>query len=94
MLTDALAQYLTWKKWRRWVLVTGSHDTDKLLATALRRSAAKFGAKIIGEREFEDTGGARRTDSGLAEVQRQMPVLTQNMGDYDVLVAADESEVF
>lgn len=94
MLTDALAQYLTWKKWRRWVLVAGSHDADKLFAAALKRSAAKFGARIVGEREFEDTGGARRTDSGLAEVQRQMPVLTQKVGDYDVLVAADESEVF
>ena len=27
-------------------------------------------------------------------MQRQMPVFTQNAPDYDVLVAADESEVF
>src|SRR5262249_42279092 len=30
MLADALAQYLVWKQWRRWLLVTGSHDNDKL----------------------------------------------------------------
>ena len=28
------------------------------------------------------------------QIQRQMPVFTQNAPDYDVLVAADESEVF
>jgi ABC transporter substrate binding protein (PQQ-dependent alcohol dehydrogenase system) len=94
MLTDALAQYLAAKRWRRWALVTGSHDADKLLGASLKRAASKFGAKIVGEREYEDTGGARRTDSGLAEVQRQIPLLTQGFGDYDVLVAADESEVF
>ena len=46
------------------------------------------------ERTFEDTGGARRTDSGVTLIQRQMPVFTQNAPDHDVLVAADESEVF
>ena len=43
---------------------------------------------------FEDTGGGRRSDTGSVQVQRQMPVFTQNTPDYDVLVAADESEVF
>src|SRR4029077_21048580 len=42
----------------------------------------------------EDTGGARRTDSGIVQVQRQMPVFTQSAPAYDVLVAADESDVF
>jgi ABC transporter substrate binding protein (PQQ-dependent alcohol dehydrogenase system) len=94
MLADGLAQYLVWKKWRKWLLVVGSHDKDKLFADALRRSATRFGAKIVEEREFKDSGGARRTDSGIVEIQRQMPVLTQGAPDYDVLVAADESEVF
>jgi ABC transporter substrate binding protein (PQQ-dependent alcohol dehydrogenase system) len=94
MLADGLAQYLIWKKWRRWLLVTGSHATDKLMADALRRSARRFGATIVAEREFVDTGAARTTDSGLTDIQREMPVLTQEAPDYDVLVAADESEVF
>jgi ABC transporter substrate binding protein (PQQ-dependent alcohol dehydrogenase system) len=94
MLADALAQYLVWKQWKRWLLVAGSHDTDKLYADALRRAAARFGAKIVQERTFEDTGGARRTDSGVTLIQRQMPVFTQAAPAYDVLVAADESEVF
>ncbi|KRQ08159.1 ABC transporter substrate-binding protein [Bradyrhizobium manausense] len=94
MLADALGQYLVWKKWSRWLLVVGSHDEDKLYADALRRAAARFGAKIVQERTFEDTGGARRTDSGVTLIQRQMPVFTQQAPAYDVLVAADESEVF
>lgn len=94
MLADALAQYLVWKKWSRWLLVVGSHDKDKLYADALRRAAMRFGAKIVQERTFEDTGGARRTDSGVTLIQRQMPVFTQQAPAYDVLVAADESEVF
>lgn len=94
MLADALAQYLVLRKWRNWFLVSGSHDGDKAFADALRHAAKRFGAKIVAEKEFKDTGGARRTDSGLAEVQRQMIDLTQGTPDYDILVAADESEVF
>jgi ABC transporter substrate binding protein (PQQ-dependent alcohol dehydrogenase system) len=94
MLADALAQYLVWKQWKRWLLVVGSHEADKLYADALRRAATRFGAKIVEERVFEDTGGARRTDSGVTLIQRQMPVFTQRAPAYDVLVAADESEVF
>ena len=94
MLADGLAQYLVWKQWKRWLLIVGSHQEDKLYAEALRRAAARFGAKIVEERVFQDTGGARRTDSGVTQIQRQMPVFTQQAPAYDVLVAADESEVF
>jgi ABC transporter substrate binding protein (PQQ-dependent alcohol dehydrogenase system) len=94
MLADGLAQYLVWKQWKRWFLVLGSHDKDKLFADALRRAAKRFGAKIVQERVFEDSGGARRTDSGAILIQRQMPVFTQQAPAYDVLVAADESQVF
>jgi ABC transporter substrate binding protein (PQQ-dependent alcohol dehydrogenase system) len=65
-----------------------------LFADALRRSAQRFGAKIVQERTFRDTGGARRTDSGLTQIQTQIPLFTQSAPDYDVLVAADESQVF
>ncbi|MGA7325815.1 MAG: ABC transporter substrate-binding protein [Rhodomicrobium sp.] len=94
MLADGLAQYLVWKHWRKWVLVTGSHLEDKLWAAALKRAATRFGLKIVEERVFEDRGGARRTDSGIAEIQAQIPLFTQGLPDYDVLIAADESEVF
>jgi ABC transporter substrate binding protein (PQQ-dependent alcohol dehydrogenase system) len=94
MLADALAQYLVWKQWRRWFLISGSHPEDKLYADALRRAAKRFGARIVQEKVFEDTGGARRTDSGVVQIQRQLPVFTQGAPAYDVLVAADENDVF
>jgi ABC transporter substrate binding protein (PQQ-dependent alcohol dehydrogenase system) len=94
MLADGFAQYLVWKRWRRWLLVIGSHDPDKLYAAAIRRAAGRFGAKIVQERVFEDTGGARRSDSGLVQIQSQIPLFTQSAPDYDVLIAADESQVF
>jgi ABC transporter substrate binding protein (PQQ-dependent alcohol dehydrogenase system) len=94
MLADGLAQYLVWKQWKKWLLVVGSHAEDKLYGDALIRAARRFGAKIVQERVFEDTGGARRTDSGITQIQRQIPLFTQQAPAYDVLVAADESEVF
>src|SRR5262249_24335840 len=72
----------------------GSHPNDKLFADALRRAAGRFGGKIVQERTFEDTGGARRTDSGIVQGQRQMPLLTQQTPAYELLVAADDADRF
>lgn len=94
MLADGLAQFLMWKKWPLWFLIEGSHPEDTAFANALKRSATKFGAKIVEERLYEDTGGARRTDSGHVQVQKQMPVFTQSAPDHDVVVAADEAGIF
>lgn len=94
MLTDALAQFLMWKKWPDWLLVQGSHPQDTALAGAYLRAATKFGAKIVETRTYEDTGGGRRTDTGHVQVQAQMPVFTQRAPDHDVLIAADEAGVF
>jgi ABC transporter substrate binding protein (PQQ-dependent alcohol dehydrogenase system) len=94
MLADGLAQYLIWKQWPRWVLIYGSHERDQLFAEALRRAATRFGGEIVAEKEFKDTGTARRTDSGVVQIQRQMPVFTQDLPDHDVVLVADESEVF
>jgi ABC transporter substrate binding protein (PQQ-dependent alcohol dehydrogenase system) len=94
ILADGLAQYLVWKKWRDWFLIYGSHLADKAAADALRRAAQRFGAKIVAEKEYVDTGGARQSDSGHVQVQKQIPLFTQDTEDHDVVVVADESEVF
>ena len=83
MLTDALAQFLVTKRWLNWFLMTGRTDDDKLYADALRRSAKKFGAKIVAEKTWDYGPDARAT------AQSEVPRGTQ-VGDYDMLVVADE----
>ncbi len=94
MMADAVAEFAIWKRWSRWFLIHGSNPADLAMAEAYRRAAAKFGAKIVEEREFEDTGGSRRTDTGYVQVQRQLPVFTQDPKEHDVVIAADASDVF
>lgn len=94
MLADALAQYLVWKRWPRWLVAKGVFPEDLDYLAALRRAAKRFGGTIVEEREYKETPGARRTDTGQQQVQRQMPVFTQGAPSYDVLVVADEKEVF
>jgi ABC transporter substrate binding protein (PQQ-dependent alcohol dehydrogenase system) len=94
MMADALAQFLMVKRWDEWFLVQGSHDRDVLLGEAYTTAATKFGASIVETRLYEDRGGARSTDAGTAQVQAEMPVFTQRAPAHDVLVAADESQVF
>jgi len=94
MLADALAQYLVWKKWARWLVAKGVFPEDLDYLEALRRAAKRFGGTIVEEREYKETPGARRSDTGQLLIQRQMPVFTQGAPNYDVLVVADEHEVF
>jgi ABC transporter substrate binding protein (PQQ-dependent alcohol dehydrogenase system) len=94
MKADALAQYLIWKQWPSWFLMRGSKPADIAFADAIKRAAGRYGAEIVEEREYAFVEFARRTDSGHAQVQRQMPVLTQDVPEYDVLIVADESDIF
>ena len=94
MKADALAQYLTVKRWQRWVLVAGTGDGDKAFAAAIRRAAKRFGDKILAERSYTYTAGSRRTDTGEAQIQKQMIELTQRLPDYDIMIVADEGQVF
>ena len=94
MLADALAQYLVWKKWTRWFVVKGTFPEDLDYLAAIERAAQRFGGKIVEEREYKGTLEARRSDSGQQQIQQQMPTLTQGAPDYDVLIVADENEVF
>jgi ABC transporter substrate binding protein (PQQ-dependent alcohol dehydrogenase system) len=94
MRADALAQYLLWKKWRRWFLIKGEHPADEKYARAIRRAAARFGAKIVEERTYTFDAGSRRTDSGHQQIQTQMPMLTQSAPAHDVIFVADVGEAF
>ena len=94
MKADALAQYLVWKQWRNWFLIHGTTEPDLAFAAALERAAQKFGAKIVEKRDYEYTATARRTDSGHIQIQTQIPVLTQDAEDHDVVMVADEADIF
>ena len=83
MMADALAQYLSLKRWPKWFLVVGRRKEDRLFAEAVKRAAKRFGAKIVAEKKWEFGPDARRT------AQSEVPVFTQEV-DYDVLIAADE----
>jgi ABC transporter substrate binding protein (PQQ-dependent alcohol dehydrogenase system) len=88
MLTDALAQYLIKKKWNRWFLVAGKGAADKLYAADVKRSAMKFGAKIVEEKSWTyDAQDVRRSE------QAEIPVFTQ-AADHHALIVADEADEF
>src|SRR5262249_50713718 len=57
MKADALAQYFTVKRWRRWVLISGTLDPDKAFAAAMHRAAKRFGNEIVAERSYNYTAG-------------------------------------
>lgn len=94
MLSDALAQYIAWKRWPRWFLVAGTSERDKLWAASLERSAKRFGMKIAEKREFEYNPGSRRSDGGFEQIQKQIPKFTQGAARHDVVVVADDQHVF
>jgi ABC transporter substrate binding protein (PQQ-dependent alcohol dehydrogenase system) len=87
MKADALAQYMMKKRWSKWFLVVGNAPEDELFAKALKRSAKRFGMKIVTEKKWEHTFDARKS------AQSDVSVFTQG-DDYDVLVVADEQGLF
>ncbi|MGL4397067.1 MAG: ABC transporter substrate-binding protein [Hyphomicrobium sp.] len=94
MLADALGQYFAWKQWRNWFLISGPTAEDKLFADAIKRAAKRFGGKIVEEREFKYEVGSRRADGGFEQIQQQIPQFTQNAKDHDIVVVADEGQLF
>jgi ABC transporter substrate binding protein (PQQ-dependent alcohol dehydrogenase system) len=94
MLADALMQYVTIKKWGKIALIIGGDPEDKLYADAIRNSARKFRIKIVKEIPWTFDPGSRRTDTGHYAVQAEVARVTQDVGDYDLLVVADEADNF
>lgn len=88
MLTDALVELLVFKRWTRILLVAGPNPSDQLYAESLRRSAKKFGARIVAETAF-DARGADLRDSAIKE----FPLVTRGP-EHDVVAVADEANEF
>ena len=93
MLSDALAQYLAFKKWRKWLLVVGPDPADRLYADAIKRSAQKLGAQIVAEKPWTFQTSNAHADTGHATLQTEIPAFTRG-SDYDVVVVADEAGLF
>lgn len=94
MRTDALAQFLATKRWTNWFLLQGPTKEDDAYAADVRRAAGRFGGHIVGSRTYNYDPGSRRVDTGFQQIQTQMPLATQNVPYYDVLFAADETDLF
>lgn len=89
MLTDALAQYLVFKKWLRVLVLQGPFDEDAKMVAAFKRSAKRFGLKIAKLRNFVLT-----QDPRAREVNR-VEQLTAGANDlYDVVFVADAHAEF
>ncbi len=88
MQTDALAQFLAFKRWRRIFLVVGPQPADRLYAEAVRRSAKKFGLQVAAEKPWEFGPLARA--KGDSPTTADALVFTRGV-DYDVAVVADEA---
>ena len=94
MRADALGQYLIWKKWPSWFILRGNTPADQDYLAQVKRTAARFGAKIVGEKVYDLPPGARNTDSGYQQVQSQIPMEMQAAPEHDVVWVINTDEGF
>lgn len=88
MRTDALAQFLVKRRWQRLVLVSGDHPGDQAFANSIKRSLEKFRLELKAEKTWAFDADLRRNAA------QEVPLFTQDLGDYDVLLVADELDDF
>lgn len=88
MKADALMQFFVQRRWEDIALIAGERPDDQAWADTLENSARKFGLKF----------GARKTWVFDADMRRnasqEVPLFTQELGDYDVLLVADAADDF
>lgn len=87
MLDDALAQHLRARGWNDILLLAGRSEADVAGAQAVRRAAAKFGLRIVAEREFELGTDPRARDLN------NVALMTGGVG-YDVIWLVDAEGEF
>lgn len=87
MLTDALAQFLIKKRWKKIFIIEGLNKGDKEFSEQFKISAKKFRLKIVMDKKWPEGSDMRR--NAAAEV----PAFTQG-ADYDAVFIADEVKDF
>jgi ABC transporter substrate binding protein (PQQ-dependent alcohol dehydrogenase system) len=87
MQTDAIAQFLVFRKWRNVLLLQGPLDDDKLIGAAFENSARRLGLKIVAKKDFVLSNDPRQRELG------NVGLLTAG-SDYDVVFVADSDGEF
>lgn len=87
MQTDALAQFLVAKKWRKVLLLQGPRDDDRLIGAAFENSARRLGLKIVDRKDFVLGNDPRQRELG------NVGLLTAG-DDHDVVFVADSDGEF
>ncbi|MDK3072049.1 ABC transporter substrate-binding protein [Sedimentitalea sp. JM2-8] len=88
MRADALMQFAVFKRWDKLAMIAGAHPDDIAFATALKRSAVKFGIGTIAEKTWDFDADMRRNAA------QEVPLFTQDFGDYAMMLVADELHDF
>ncbi|HID82563.1 MAG TPA: amino acid ABC transporter substrate-binding protein [Chromatiales bacterium] len=87
MLMDALAQYLVSSKWRKVLVLQGPRPGDADIYQAFKRSAKRFGLKIVDTKPFKLGRDPRQRS------RNNVALLTSGK-DYDVVFVADSDGEF
>lgn len=87
MLSDSLAQYLSDKKWRKVLILTGPLEIDKAKSESFIESAKQFGLKIVDNRNFLLGNDPRARD------QNDLDFLTGS-AKYDAVYISDTHKEF
>jgi ABC transporter substrate binding protein (PQQ-dependent alcohol dehydrogenase system) len=88
MKSDALAQWLLYRRLNKVLLIRGEKPEDIALAKSFKRSAKRYGLKIIKEKTWSFNTDLRRN------AQQEVPLFTQTSQPYDVVYVADQAKDF
>ncbi|HQS64845.1 MULTISPECIES: branched-chain amino acid ABC transporter substrate-binding protein [unclassified Acidovorax] len=88
MLSDALAQYLAARNWRKALVLQGPLPGDALLLEAFNRSAKRYGIKPTASKPFKLTGDPRERELG------NVRLLTGSDREHEVVAVLDSDGEF
>ncbi|MDB5884796.1 MAG: amino acid/amide transporter substrate-binding protein family, partial [Polaromonas sp.] len=87
MRSDALAQYLAARNWRKLLLLQGPDPQDALQAQALLRSAQRYGLKVVQNRPFKLGTDPRERDLAntrllTGEREHEVVAVADSVGEF------------
>lgn len=88
MLSDALAQYLAARNWRKALVLQGPQPGDALQLDAFNRAAKRYGIRTTSLKPFKLTGDPRERDLG------NVRLLTGADRDHEVVAVLDSDGEF